>query len=430
MSSALIGFGALFLLLFLRVPVAVAMILVGFIGFGVLLDWGPALSMIGTITVSSGFAYTLSVIPLFILMGNFVTKAGLADELFEASHAFLGHRRGGLAMATIAACGGFAAICGSSLATAATMSKVAIPSMRRFGYSDSLAAGSVAAGGTLGILIPPSVILIIYAILTEQSIAAMFAAGLVPGILGVLLYMAAIKYVTWRRPDSSRCAERMSWRNRLKSLGGLWGIIVLFCVVMGGIYGGVFTPTEAASIGAMGAFLFVVARRKVSVRVIFAVLAESTRTTAMLFMIVIGAMIFANFINLTGLPNELVRLMSEWNVSPIVVITMICVIYVALGCLLEGLSMIMLTVPVFFPLVAHLGYDLVWFGIFVVVVAEISLITPPVGLNVFVIRSLVPDIKTADIFHGVVPFIVADIGRVALLILFPPIALFLPHLLL
>jgi tripartite ATP-independent transporter DctM subunit len=377
------------------------------------------------VTYETGLSYALSIVPLFVLMGNLVTRAGLSEELYNASHAFLGHRRGGLAMATIVACGGFSAICGSSIATAATMARVAVPPMRRFGYSDALASGSVAAGGTLGILIPPSVVLVIYGILTQQNIGKLFIAGVLPGLLAVACYIGAIMVTVRLDPSSGPPCARMPMMARLQTLRSVWGVMVLFIVVLGGIYGGVFTPTEAAGIGAAGGFVFAVWRCGWSLPMLRNVLVDSAVTTGMMFTILIGALVFANFVNLTAMPGELIALTDRFASTPLLVVLGICAIYVLLGCVLESMSMVLLTVPMFFPVVQHLGFDLVWFGIIVVVVTEISLITPPVGLNVFVLRSMLPDISTATVFRGVMPFVAADVVRLALLVMFPAISLVL-----
>ncbi len=436
MTTALIGFAVLIVLVFLRMPIAFAMGLVGAGGFAYFSGWNPALSMVATLFSEAALNYGLSVVPLFILMGNFVSRAGLSTELYAASNAFLGHRRGGLAMATIVACGGFSAICGSSLATAATMSKVAMPPMRAYGFSDSLATASIAAGGTLGILIPPSVILVIYGLMTETSIRELFAAGFIPGLLGVLLYLAAVQFVVWRNPEAGPRGERFDWRARLRALRGVWGTLLLFVLVIGGIYGGVFTPTEAAGIGAGGAFLLALARGVTSFHAIYGVLIDSARTSAMLFTVLFGALIFSNFVNRAGLPDGLLAMVTGLDLSPLAVIAIILLIYVVLGCVFESLSMLLLTIPIFFPVVKGLGYAgmgeetiLVWFGIIAVVVTEISLITPPVGLNVFVLSGVLNDIKTTTVFKGVTPFWCFDIIRLAILVLLPGIALFLPNLL-
>jgi TRAP-type C4-dicarboxylate transport system permease large subunit len=468
-SEALLAFAAMLALTFLRVPIAFAMGLVGIGGTALMKGWAPAMAMATQVTYETGFSYLFSVVPLFILMGTFVSRAGMAEELYAACYAFIGHLRGGLAMATIAACGGFGAICGSSLATAATMSQVAMPQMRKFGYSNALGTGCIAAGGTLGILIPPSTVLVLYGIITSTSIGKLFAAGVLPGLLGVFFYAMAVQWTTWRDPRAGPPGERLSWKARFATLRGVGaflalgavlavlarlrvmqaddamvlgafgtmalafvyrgviGVIALFTLVMGGIYGGVFTPTEAAGVGATGAFAFALARRKLNLKSLLGVLTEAARTTSMLFVILIGAMMFANYINYTTMPGDLRDFVNRFELSPVTVIAAICLVYIVLGCVLESISMILLTVPVFYPLVQHLGYDLVWFGVIVVVVTEISLITPPVGMNVFVLRTLLPDVPTSTVFRGVLPFIVADFFRLSLLVAFPVISLLLPR---
>ena len=425
MQEALIAFAVMLGLTFLRLPIAFSMAIVGFLGYTYMVNATAALSMVGSVAFETGMSYTLSIVPLFILMGNLVTKAGLSSELYRVSYAFLGHRRGGLAMATILACGGFGAVCGSSLATAATMSKVAMPSMRKYGYSDALAAGSIAAGGTLGILIPPSVVMVIYGILTETNIGKLFIAGILPGLVAIACYLAAVAVTVRMDAKAGPRGERVTWHERLVAIGDVWGVLILFLIVIGGIYGGIFTPTEAAGIGAGGGLAFLLLRKGWNWRELRTILIESAITTGMLFPILIGALIFANFINMTGMPQELTQYAEQFRETPILVIIAILAIYVALGCVLESMSMILLTVPMFYPLVAHLGYDLIWFGIIVVVVTEISMITPPVGLNVFVLRSVLPDVPTQTVFRGVMPFIVADIFRLGILVAFPAITLYL-----
>jgi len=428
-TEAIVGFAAFLVLAFLRVPLWIAMLFIGFLGFAYKTNHMAALSMIGQLAYETAMSYTLSVVPLFVLMGNLVTRARLSEELYDAAYSFFGHLRGGLAMSTIVACAGFSAICGSSLATAATMGKVAYPSMKRFGYKDSLAAGSIAAGGTLGILIPPSVLLVIYGILTEQNIGQLFAAGIIPGIIATLCYLGAVVYTVKRDPDAGPPGSRQSWGERLRALSHVWGVLLLFGLVMGGLYGGIATPTECAGIGAGGAFLFALFRHGLSLRILADVLVESARTTAMIFAILIGAMIFANYINMTGMPHELRSFVAESGFSPILVIVAMLCVYVLLGCVLESLSMILLTVPLFYPLVQALGFDLIWFGILVVCVTELSLITPPIGLNVFVLRAVLPGVPIWTVFRGVTPFVVADVVRLAILVAFPSLSLFLPRLL-
>ena len=426
MTVAIAGFAVVLTLIFLRLPIGIAMALVGSIGFALLTNTSASWSMIAQTTYSTGLDYTFSTLPLFILMGNFVNRAGFSDELYAASHAFLGHRRGGLATATIFACGGLAAVSGSSLATAATMAKVAMPPMRRFGYADSLAAGAIAAGGTLGIIIPPSVIMVVYGVITETDIGSLFIAGIVPGVLGVIGYSIAIEAWTRINPAVGPPGERTGWPDRLRALARVWGILVLFLLVIGGIYGGAFTATEAAGIGAGGAFLFALARGSLTWPVLAGILAETVVTTTVIFVIVIGALIFANFVNIAGLPAGLGAAVQAFGVTPIVVILAIVVVYLILGCILDSLSMILLTVPTFYPLVVELGYSPIWFGILVTVATEISLITPPIGLNVFVLRAALPEVPTSTIFRGIFPFLYADIVRLLLIVFVPAIALFLP----
>jgi TRAP-type C4-dicarboxylate transport system permease large subunit len=472
MTEALTGLVAMMVLAFLRIPIALSMGVVGVVGYAYMRDWnwGPAFAMVQTQIYETGRNYTLSVIPLFILMGNFVTRAGMSQDLFRTAYAFVGHLRGGLAMATVVGCAGFGAICGSSIATAATFARVAYPEMKKFGYADYLATGAIAAGGTLGILIPPSTIMVIYGIMTQTNIGKLFAAGILPGILATLLLCMAVRYITWRDPAAGPRGERIGWRERLATLEGLWvfalvgiallaaarlklmasddaavigalvvfglslkykgvsSVIALFVLVMGGIYGGVFTAIEGAAVGAFGALIFALARRTLTWKTLYASLVESARTTSMLFLILIGALIFAEFINITSMPGDLKSLVSRYNLHPIMVVAFIMVIYVVLGTAMEELSMILLTVPVFFPLIVHLGLDPIWFGVLIVVVVEIGLISPPVGMNLFVINTMLPQVPTRTIFRGVLPFMAADCVRLAILVAFPIISLYLPSL--
>jgi tripartite ATP-independent transporter DctM subunit len=426
-TEALIGFAAFLALAFLRVPMAFAMGIVGFAGFAYKVNFNAAASMLAQITYETGLAYTLSVIPLFILMGNFVVRARMSEELYHAAYTFLGHRRGGLAMSTIVACGGFGAICGSSIATAATFSKVAYPSMRKYGYKDSLASAAIAAGGTLGILIPPSVIMVIYGIMTETNIGKLFIAGILPGIACAALLCLAVAWITWRDPAAGPPAARAGWPERLGAVKHVWPVVLLFAGVIGGIYGGVFTATEGAGIGAGGAFLFALARRALTWRTLIDVLVESAATTSMIFMILIGALLFANFINYTSMPADLKNFITQFDARPWMVVAAMCVVYVVLGSAMEELSMILLTVPLFFPVVTGLGYDPLWFGVVVVVVVQIGLISPPVGMNIFVVRTLLRHISIATIFRGVWAFTVAQCILLALLIAVPEMATYLPQ---
>jgi C4-dicarboxylate transporter DctM subunit len=426
MTEALLGFGAVFLLALLRVPLAFAMGFVGFIALGLMRGWGPTAASAAQVVYDTGFAYTLSVVPLFILMGNFVAKAGLAHELFRAAYAFIGHVRGGLAHATVLACAGFGAICGSSIATAATMSKVAYPSMKKLGYSDYLSTGVIAAGGTLGIMIPPSTILVIYGIVTETNIGKLFAAGIIPGLLTAGLLMAGVAWITWRDPNAGPAGERSTWPERWRAVRGIWGVALLVVVVLGGIYGGVFTATEGAGIGASGAFFFALARGALPPKVLLQVLVESARTTAMLFTILIAAMMFSNFINFTSMPGDLRDWITHLGLSPVLVVGAMMLIYILLGTIMEELSMVLLTIPVFFPIVTALGFDPVWFGVLIVFVVQIGLISPPVGMNLFVLNALLADVSLKQIFRGVWLFVLMLIVAMLLVLEMPQLALWLP----
>lgn len=428
MTNALIGFIVLLVLMLVRVPIALALAVVGFAGCVLYIGVAPAISMTGQIIIDTGFHYELSILPLFILMGNFISRSGISDELYEACYAFLGHLRGGLAMATVAACAGFSAVCGSSLATVATMANVAMPPMRRKGYAESLAAGSIAAGGTLGILIPPSIIMVIYGILTETNIGALFIAGILPGVLAVTLYLLAVFVVTRVNPKAGPAGDRTSWSGRIASLRNVGVVIALFVFIIGGIYLGMFTATEAGGIGATVSFLICIWRRKLSFAVLRRIVADTTQTTGMIFMVLIGALIFSSFVNLSGLPSELLSWMQGLGLGPYGVLLLILVIYLILGCIFDSMAMILLTVPLFFPIITSLGFHPIWFGVVVVVVTEIAMITPPVGMNVFVLRATLQDVPTRTIFKGVMPFVAVDIIRLALLVAFPAIILLLPSM--
>lgn len=428
MTTSLIAFAALFALLVLGLPIGIGMGVVGTVGFAIMIGFSPAMNMLGQTAYDTVVSYNLSVLPLFILMGHFVAQAGLSRKLFQASFAWVGHLKGGLAVASVLSCGGFSAVCGSSMATAATMGQVVIPTMRQYGYAPGLAAGVVAAGGTLGILIPPSVLLVIYGVLTEQDIGALFAAGIVPGLLGILLYGVAVVIVATIRPDIAPAGERSDWAARFASLRGVLAVGLLFAVIMIGIYGGIFTPTEAAGIGAVGAFLIAVFSGEFTWRMFREAVVETVLTTSVMFTLVIGAIVFTNFINVAGFTQAISTFMQVHDPAPLTIILTLVVVYLILGCFLESLSMILLTVPVFYPIIAGAGFDLIWFGIFIVILVEISLISPPVGLNIFVLNSAFPEIRLASMFRGVLPFIGADVTRLALVVLFPGLATFLPQL--
>ena len=428
MELAAAGFLVLFLLVFLRVPVAVAMISIGIVGFAAVNGWRPALISSAHALVDASRQYSLTVIPLFLLMGNIIARARFAEDLYAACEAWIGHRPGGLARATIVSCGAFSAVCGSSLATTATMSRVALPPMRQLGYAPSLAAGSIAAGGTLGILIPPSVIMVLYGIMTNTDISKLFIAGILPGLLGVLLYVLTISILTRLRPGIGPPSDPVSWAARWRSVAAVWEVVLLFVLVIGGIYAGAFTPTEAAGVGAGGALLAAILRRRIDARAIGAALYETARMTAGIFLILVGALVFSNFLNMTPLPKALAGLAVDFGTHPLLVVVCISMIYVLLGCILDSISMILLTIPLFFPVVKEAGIDPIWFGVLVVVVTEISLITPPIGMNIFVLNATATDVPISTIYRGVTPFVLADVCRLGLMIAFPAIATVLPSL--
>ncbi|MFQ5953771.1 MAG: TRAP transporter large permease [Kiloniellales bacterium] len=425
-SIGAIAIAAMFVLLLAGVPIGFAMALAGVGGGAFIIGFEPMLALLGRTAFETAMTYDLSIIPLFVLMGTFASGTGLSEELYRACNAWLGHRRGGLALATIGGCGAFAAICGSSLATAATMSQIAMPEMRRYAYDDRLATGAIAAGGTIGILIPPSVILALYGILTESNIGHLFLAGVLPGILTVLAFMATISVLTRFRPGLGPPVAKAPLQAKLRAVKDVWGMVVLFVLVIGGIYLGVFTPTEAAAVGAMGAFGLGLLRRRMTVVRLISCLVDTVRTTAMLFAILIGAILLNNFLVL----SNIAALASDWvgglALPPTAVMVVILAIYLVLGCALDALAMILLTIPIFFPIVLGLGFDPIWFGIIVVMVVELGLITPPVGMNMFIIKGIVPDIELSTIYAGVLPFCIAQIALIGILVAFPVIALWLP----
>jgi C4-dicarboxylate transporter, DctM subunit len=425
-AVAVIGFLLLFLLMLLRVPVGMAMGLVGVTGFGYLVGGAPALKQVGHTSMRTVTDWNFAVVPLFMLMGSFATTSGMSRELFRGANAFLGHLRGGLGIATIAACGGFAAICGSSVATAATFSRVAYPEMRRYCYPQSFATGVIAAGGTLGIMIPPSTVFAVYGLITEQDVGKLFIAGIMPGILAVFMYMITITIIGHVRPGFLPAGERAPWSERLAALKDIWATLLLFVFVIGGIYGGLFTATEAAGAGAGGAFIIGVLRGRLGWPEILRSLLETTRTTAAVFTVLIGAILFGYFLTVTQTPQQVTAFLTELGVGKYGVLALIMVMYLVLGCLMDALAMIILTVPIIFPVIRELGFDPIWFGVIIVMTVELGLIHPPVGMNIFVIKSVVEDAKISTIFYGVLPFIFTDILRLIILIAFPIIALWLP----
>ena len=433
MSNLEIGlwsFPVLLVLVFLRIPIGLAMLLVG-IGGSVVVNGTTlvAFAQLKHMTYGTFSSYALSIIPLFLLMGQFATLGGMSTALFKASEVWLGHRKGGVAMAAVGACAGFGAICGSSLATAATMGQVALPELRRYGYSGALATGALAAGGTLGILIPPSVILVIYAILTEQNIAKLFVAALVPGVLAALGYMAAISCYAHFVPGSGGVTERVAYGERFRVLASIWPVTVIFLAVVGGIYLGIFTPTEAAAVGAAGTGLVALLNRGLTRQTLVDAILATASSTAMIFLIILGAGVFNAFLASTQLPQLTATWVGAQGFSPWWVLTAVLVMYLLFGCVMDSLSMIVLTVPIFFPILSGLDFGMtagdfaLWFGILVLMVVEVGLITPPVGLNLFVINRLAGDVPIAATFKGVVPFVASDLLRVLILTLFPGITL-------
>jgi tripartite ATP-independent transporter DctM subunit len=432
MGLALIAFAALLAMSFIGFPLGFTTLAVGVVGFAYTRDWNwhGALTMMSQQLMETGANYGLSVIPLFILMGVFIHRSQVSEDLYRAAYALMGHRRGGLAQSTVLACAGFSAVSGSSLATAATMTKVAMPHMRRYNYDDRLSSGVVAAGGTLGIMIPPSVPLVIYGLVAEQDIGKLFIAGFVPGLLLVLLYMAAVYATVSLDPRIGPAGERMPAGERWSAYARVWPVLALFVVVLGGIYLGIFTPTEASGIGAMGAALFAVWRGQLrSLGALYGMLLDACKTTAALFAVIFGALVFANFINLSGLPNELVDMVQDAKLSPLGVVMAVCFICIILGMIFEAVGLLLLIVPVFLPTLIEMNVDLVWFGIIMVVVVEMGLITPPIGMNVFTVKTVMADIDLRKIFAGVMPFVVADFVALALIIAFPVIAVGLGKLL-
>ncbi len=425
---AILGFVVLFVLMLLRVPVGMAMGLVGVTGYSYLAGGAPALKLVGQTTMRTVTDYTFGVIPMFLLMGAFVSASGVSRELFRAAHTLVGHWRGGLGIATVAACGGFAAISGSSVATAATFSTVAYPEMRRYGYPKSFATGVIAAGGTLGAMLPPSTVLAVFGIITQQDIGKLFMAGILPGILAGSMHMMTIAVIALVRPRFLPTGPRASWPERVAGLRDVWAPLLLFALVIGGLYTGWFTPTEAGGVGAAGAFLIGVARGRLRRAQIRESLLQATRTAAAVFTILIGALLFGYFLTVTQTPQNVTAFLTSLGLGRYGVLALIMVMYLVLGCLMDAMAMIILTVPIIFPVITTLGFDPIWFGVIIVMTVELGLIHPPVGMNVFVIKSVVHDVDFSTIFAGVLPFVFTDLIRLVILIAFPIIALFLPSL--
>ena len=437
MHLAIGSFAVLLLLIFLGIPIALAMLVIGL--FGAWFIYGsiePLLYQLNQLAYSTFSTHSLSIIPLFLLMGQLATVGGMSKALFRAAEAFIGHRKGGVAMSAIGACAGFGAICGSSLATAATMGQVALPELRRAGYAGGLATAALAAGGTLGILIPPSIVLVIYAILAEQNIASMFAAAIVPGALAALGYMLVVSVVVRLNPTLAGNIERASSQARWQALRDIWPVVVIFVVVIGGIYTGVFTPTEGAAVGVLTTGVLAWRRGGITRESAKRMLQGTATGTAMVFFIVLGAAAFNTFLVLSQMPQELAAWIGTLQVSPYVVLVAILLFYLLLGCVMDSLSMILLTIPILFPVVSVLDFGLppeqaaIWFGILVLIVVEVGLITPPVGMNLFIIQSMAPDVPMQATYRGVLPFVLSDLLRVALLVAVPGLTLWLPQLML
>jgi len=424
--TGIIGILVLLCLLVLRVYIGIALTVVGFLGFGYLYGFSASFSILGMTPFGTTSTYALSVIPLFLLMGQFSFHSGMSRDIYNAVDKWLGHFPGGLAIATILGCAGFSAICGSSLATAATIGRVAMPEMEKYDYDSRLSTGAIAAGGTLGILIPPSIGFVIYGILTEESIGKLFLAGILPGLLLTLLYIGTIIVLCWHWPALAPPGEKKSIQKRLKALFCAWPMIILFTLVLGGIYLGIFTPIEAGGIGAFVAFIISTVQRRLSGQVILLCLKETLKTTSMIFLILIGADIFNLFLCGSKLPFFLSDWISTLTINKYIILTVILVSYTLLGCILDGIAMIILTIPILFPVIIELGFDPVWFGVLVVITLEMGLITPPIGMNVFIIKGVVGNVKLETIFAGVIPFVIACILAILLIIFFPQLALVIP----
>ncbi|CAM5785865.1 TRAP transporter large permease [Castellaniella caeni] len=421
------GFVGLFVLMLLRVPVGIAMGVVGVAGFGLISDdFSAAMNLLAQSPIRTVSDVQFAIVPLFLLMGAFASSSGMSRELFRAGNAFVGHLKGGLGIATIGACGGFAAICGSSVATAAAFSSVAYPEMQRYGYPKSFSTGVIAAGGSLGIMIPPSTVLAVYGLIADQDIGKLFIAGILPGILAVCMYIATINIIALVRPDFLPKGGRSDRKERLAALRDIWAVALLFIFIISGLYGGLFTATEAGGMGAAGAFIISVVRRRLNFRQFMECLTDSLRTTAAIFTILVGAILFGYFLTVSQTPQAITQWLIELGLGKYGILALIMLMYLVLGSVMDAMAMILLTVPVVFPLIQQLGFDPIWFGIIIVMAVELGMIHPPVGMNVFVIKSVVRDVNLTTIFKGVAPFVVTDILRLIVLIAFPAIATFLP----
>ncbi|WP_243543988.1 TRAP transporter large permease [Pseudodesulfovibrio tunisiensis] len=430
--AGIIGIGVMLLLFMTRMPVAYVMTMVGFVGFSLLISWKGGMNLLSRSIYDAFASYSLSTIPLFILMGQLAFNSGISRRLYRTAYCFLGHIRGGLAMATVSACTAFGAVCGSSPATAATMATVGIPEMKRYGYADSLAAGSVASGGGMGMIMPPSVVLIVYGVLTEQSIGALFMAGIMPAVLLTALFVAAVFLQCLIRPDLGPAGDTFTLTEKLKSLLGLMDTLLVFILVIGGMFLGYFTPTEAASIGVLGVLILSVIKRQLTWKGFVNSLYETLRSSCMVLFLVAGAVVFGKFLAVTRIPFNMASWVAGFDLPSWAIMALILSIYFIGGCFMDALALIMLTIPVFYPVVANLGYDPIWFGVIIVLITQIGVITPPVGINVYVVygmaQKIAPSITLESIFKGTMPFLAAIIAGIALLFVFPQIILWLPGL--
>ncbi|MFY0309364.1 TRAP transporter large permease [Leisingera sp. D0M16] len=425
MIAGSLSMAAAILLAFLRIPLAFSLLAVSVIGIGLAINWNIALQLVPLTISDAVLSYDLAVVPMFILMGNVISKTGIAHDLFRAAYAFVGNVRGGLALSAMAACSGFSAVCGSSYATAATMAKVSYPSMKKYGYSDELAAGTIAAGGTLGILIPPSIIMVVYGILTQTNIGDLFIAGVVPGLIGLVAYMVAIRIVAALDPSHAPRGENTPWPEKLRALSGVWPFLLLFGLIIGGLYAKLFTPTEAAGMGAGLAILIAAFHGRLGWSVLRTIIIDTAYTSVSLYTVLFGALMLSKLLTLSGLAAGVLALVESTGLEGIALIFVIMAVFLVLGCVMDSMAIILIFVPLFAPVVVSQGFDLVWFGIIVIVVTEIALVTPPVGMNVFVLKAVLPEVPVVKIFRGLVPFIIADVARLALLIAFPALTLWL-----
>jgi len=429
LTIALIGVLAMFVLILLHVPLGVSMALVGVVGFAQIVDWGPALTLMASEPAAAMSNLEIAVIPLFMLMGSLATVGGLGTDIYAVAYALIGHRRGGLATTTIVASAGFGSVCGSGVATTATFSRVALPEMLGRGYAPSLASGSVAAGGTLGIIVPPSSMMILYAVLTEQSVLQLFSAAIIPAAMAVAFYIIAIQIKVRLDPETGPKGERLPIKDRMRALGQGWGVALLATVVLGGIYSGIFTVHEAAAIGVVIAFLFALLRRRLGAKEFLDVLGEASSSTAMIYIMIFGATIFSYFISVTGGADAIVGAIGSLDVPPLVIIGLILLLYIFLGAFFDEVAAMVITLPFVIPVIQDLGYDPVWWGVINVVVIGMGMLTPPIGINVMVLHGMNPNLGLRTIYSGIWPFFFADVFRLALLTLFPVLTLWLPSVL-